>query len=147
MDPNRELNRQLTGFCMRYLGRPSFYFTEQGGIPEVCWHGPGFYLLKLEGDEVGLLGYDFDDAWKEAQLLKVEAEVGGKELERKIALEKRRQRRAELLESTEAGLIYARRLLGASDGLLDEGVKRLRGLAEGAALLRELVRPDEGDQG
>ena len=143
MDPNHELNQRLTSFCMQYLGRPTHRFSEQSSIPDECWRGAGFYLLRLERDEVDYLGADFDVAWKRVKVLKTELESSVRERERQLKMAERRRSFSDGMKAAQDGVDGARGLLGSLDGLVDDGLRRMRGLVDGAEMIREILRPED----
>lgn len=148
MKPEIGLNRQLNGFCMRFLARPTHHFDRQDGIPDECWEGPGYYLLRVEQDGAELLGQGFDEAWARAQALKVEAEASAQEAQHQIERAKKVRRRGEAFDDLRSFIGGARALLDDVDGLLDRGVEKVKQLAEGVELGRELLgRDDDGDGG
>ena len=137
-----EANKNLTGFCMRHLGRPTYHFENQDGISDEHWGGRGFYLLRIEEDGVDFLGADFDAAWKRVQVLKLEIQASLDERDRQLRAAARRRKTDELVGSAERGIVFMRRLMGSVDDLMDEGVRRARGLVDGAEMVRELFRPE-----
>lgn len=137
----RDLNEQLSTFCRHFLGRPTHRFDNQTGVPDACWEGPGFYLLKLEQDGAVFLGEDFDDAWKKANTLAAEARSDALAEERRRKRDTTRERIDQAVDSAERGIRSVGRLFKAFDDVVEDGLRRARGALD----VVELMRGDDED--